>query len=116
MGSAESLAALRDILEEVAARGTTITYRELADELDIASPHVIRQVGDLLERTMREDAAVGHPFLASVVVSQAEGLPRRGFFERARRLGRYQGDAEGPEARAYFESEYRAVLDAWRGY
>lgn len=112
---AETLPRLREILQEIAARGETITYRELADALDVAPPHAIQRIGELLERAMQEDAAIGHPFLAAVVVSRTDGLPRRGFFEQARRLGRFQGDPDGPETRDYFAAEYRAVLSAWRG-
>lgn len=113
MTDAEQLSRVREILQEVAARGATITYRELADELDVGAPHVIQQVAGLLERTMREDAAVGEPFLAAVVVGRARGLPRHGFFEQARALGRFHGEPGGREAAEFHRDEYRAVVAAW---
>lgn len=111
----QRLAHARDILQEIAARGTTITYRELADELDIEPPNVIQQVARLLEWSMHEDAAVGHPFLASVVISQAEGMPRRGFFELAAALGRFQGNPDGSGAREFHAREHRAAVRLWGG-
>lgn len=104
---------LREILAEVASRNETITYRELAEAMEWEPPGVIRRVASLLERTMGEDAEAGRPFAATVVVSQTEGLPRRGYFQRAAELGRFQGRPEGPEARAFFQEELRAALSYW---
>lgn len=105
---------VRAVLEEVAARGSTITYRELGTALGLTPPGVIRRVAVLLERLMEEDAAARRPFLAAVVVSRSGDLPRRGFFEKARALGRYAGDVAGPEARRFHESEYRAAIGSHR--
>lgn len=104
---------LREILNEAASRGETITYRELAESLNLKPPGVIRRVAAVLEQTMEEDAEAGRPFAATMVVSQTEGLPRRGYFQRAVQLGRFQGHPEGPEARAFFQEELRAALSYW---
>lgn len=106
---------LREVLSAVAARGDTITYRDLAGSLGLEPPGVIRRVAALLEASMGDDARAGRPFLACVVVSRAEGLPRRGFFERAAALGRFRGDPEGPEAEAFFRGELEAARSYWRG-
>lgn len=104
---------MREILLTVAARGGTITYRDLAGSLGLEPPGVIRRVAALLEAAMSDDARAGRPFLASVVVSRAEGLPRRGFFEHAAALGRFRGDPEGPEAKAFFQEEVDAARSYW---
>lgn len=106
---------LREILSAVAARGGTITYRDLAASLGLEPPGVIRRVAVLLEASMGDDARAGRPFLASVVVSRAEGLPRRGFFERAAALGRFRGNPEGPEAETFFQGEREAARSYWGG-
>lgn len=105
--------AVRGILIGVARRRASITYRELGALLGFEPPGVIRDVADLLEASMDEDARAGRPFLAAVVVSRAGDLPRRGFFEKARELGRYGGEPEGDRARAWFEEEYRDAVDYW---
>lgn len=110
MKDQDDVSRLRETLAEVVSRGETITYRELAESLGLEPPGVIRRVASLLERTMDEDAEAGRPFAATVVVSQTEGLPRRGYFQRAAELGRFQGQLEGPEARAFFLQELRAAL------
>lgn len=114
MPRADEISRLRAILVAVAESGGTITYRELAAELGFEGPGVIRRVAGLLEASMTGDARAGRPLLAAVVVSRAEGAPRRGFFERAAELGRFRGDPAGPEAREFFENEHRAVLRHWR--
>jgi hypothetical protein len=45
---------------------------------------------------MEEDAAADHPFIAALAISKARGgLPAPGFFDCARRLGRFAGDPDG---------------------
>ena len=45
---------------------------------------------------MAEDAATERPFIAAIAISKARGgLPAPGFFDCARRLGRFAGDAAG---------------------
>ncbi len=114
-GRDDSQRRMREILSAVAARGTTVTYRELAGALDLEPPGVIRRVAALLEESMIEDARDGRPFLAAVVVSQAEGVPRRGFFERAAALGRFRGDPGGAAARDFFHAELDAARSFWSG-
>lgn len=103
--------ALRRELTDVARRRATVSYRDLADRLGLPGPGRIRALAGLLERSMREDAAAGRPFLAVVVVSRETGMPRRGFFETASALSRFRDDPAGPGARAFFETEYRALRD-----
>ena len=99
-------AALRANLRLVAGLGVTITYHQAARGLGLAPPHVIHSVTQLLEALMDEDAEAGHPFIAALVVSRArEGLPALGFFETARRLGRFSGDPFGEETIAYHAAE-----------
>lgn len=113
MNEPDDVSRLREILAEVASRGQTITYRQLAETLGLKPPGVIRRVASLLEQTMDEDAEALRPFAATVVVSQTQGLPRRGYFQRAAELDRFQGQPEGPEARAFFQEELREALSYW---
>ena len=57
---------------------------------------------EALEHLMAEDAATARPFIAAIAISKARnGLPAPGFFDCARRLGRFAGDAAGLEACAF---------------
>jgi len=99
-------AALRANLRLVAGLGVTLTYHQAARGLGLTPPHVIHSMTQLLEALMEEDADAGHPFIAALVVSRArDGLPALGFFEAARRLGRFTGDPFGEEAIAYHAAE-----------
>ncbi len=105
---------LRACLQNMAAACLTITYGGLARLLDLSPPNTIRQVTVALEHLMEEDAADGSPFIAALVVGKARGdLPAVGFFECARRLGRFGGDPEGVEARKFHATELDAALKYW---
>ena len=77
-------AALAGRLARLAASGETIGYGALAAELGV-------RIGDLtaaLEATMAEDAACGEPLRAALLFGKlTNGLPARGYFDRAAELG-----------------------------
>jgi hypothetical protein len=109
-------ARVRAFLETVAQRRTSITYQELAEALQVPPPHAIHQVTEALERLMEEDAAADRPFIAALAISKARGgLPAPGFFDCARRLGRFAGDPDGQDARTFHTAELHAVFARWGG-
>ena len=106
----------RAFLESVAKRRILITYQELANALQILPPHSIHRVTEALERLMEEDAAADRPFIAALAISKARGgLPGPGFFDCARRLGRFAGDPDGQDARTFHAAELNAVFACWSG-
>ena len=106
----------RAFLESVAKRRILITYQELANALQILPPHSIQRVTEALERLMEEDAAADRPFIAALAISKARGgLPAPGFFDCARRLGRFAGDPDGQDARTFHAAELNAVFARWSG-
>ena len=105
---------LRAHLQALATRRLPITYGEVAKEHLLLPPNTIHQVTEALEQTMAEDAAVDRPFIAAMVISKRrDGLPAPGFFDCAARLGRFVGDATGPDARAFHVAEFNAALALW---
>ena len=109
-------ARIREFLESLAKRRNLITYQELANALQILPPHSIHQVAEALERLMEEDAAADRPFIAALALSKARGgLPAPGFFDCARRLGRFAGDPAGQDARTFHAAELNAVFSRWGG-
>ena len=106
-------ASARAFLESVAKRRILITYQELANALQILPPHSIHRVTEALERLMEEDAAADRPFIAALAISKARGgLPGPGFFDCARRLGRFAG---GQDARTFHAAELNAIFACWGG-
>src|SRR6202047_5591999 len=100
----------RACLESVAKRRILITYQELANALQILPPHSIHRVTEALERLMEEDAAADRPFIAALAISKARGgQPGPGFFDCARRLGRFVGDPDGQDGRTVTAAAARAV-------
>ena len=112
----DAAGARRRHLENVAKRRIPITYQELAKALQILPRHFIHRVTQALERLMEEDAAGGRPFIAALAISKARGgLPAPGFFDCARRLGRFAGDPAGQDARTFHAAELIAVFARWGG-
>ena len=104
----------RTCLQRIAARGEPITYKALAQALELEPPNTIHQVTGALEWLMREDAANGHPFIAALVISRARsGLPAPGFFDIAKALGRFNGDPSGPDAAASYGAMFDAAIAFW---
>ena len=106
----------RAFLKSGAKRQILITCQELANALQILPPLSIHRVTEALERLMEEDAAADRPFIAALVISKARGgLPGPGFFDCARRLGRFAGDPDGQDARTFHTAELNAVFACWGG-
>ncbi len=109
-------AKIRAFLENFAKRRIPITYQELAKALQILAPHSIHRVTEALERLMEEDAAADRPLIAALAISKARGgLPAPGFFDCARRLGRFAGDPHGQDAWSFHAAELNAVFARWGG-
>ena len=107
-------ARVRAFLESVAKRQIPITYQDLAKALQILPPGSIHRVTEALERLMEEDAAADRPFIAALAISKARGgLPAPGFFDCARRLGRFAGDPDGQDAWSFHAAELNAVFARW---
>ena len=105
---------LREHLQKIAEQRVPIIYRELAKALGLIPPNTIHQVTGALEHLMAEDAAADRPFIAAIAISKARGgLPAPGFFDCARRLGRFAGDETGLEGWAFHAQEFNAALAFW---
>lgn len=104
------LPALDAFLAGLASEGRLASYAEAAEALGIPPPHRIHKLTVALETAMEIDAAAGRPFRAAVIVSRARaGLPAPGFFDCARRLGRYEGPPDGPGAVAFHRAQLAAL-------
>jgi len=102
---------LRTHLQAIARLRLPITYQQVAKGLLLLPPNTIHQVTEALEQIMAEDAAAARPFIAAMVISKWRGgLPAPGFFDCAARLGRFSGDATGPDARVFHAAEFNAAL------
>ena len=105
---------LRAHLQALARLRLPITYQQAARGLLLSPPNTIHQVTEALEQIMAEDAAANRPFIAAMVISKwRDGLPAPGFFDCAARLGRFTGDAAGPDAKVFHAGEFNASLALW---
>ena len=105
---------LRAYLRTLAKQRLFVTYRDAAKALALTPPNTIQQVTEALEHLMAEDAATDRPFIAGLVISKARGgLPAPRFFECAARLGRFKGNAAGPEAGTFHAAEFSSAATFW---
>ena len=80
------------VLDRHAVQGRTLTYLALADAIAMPGPQRIHRVTRLLEILMKQDADAGRPVRSALVISRVgHGLPAAGFFDRAQRLGLFDG-------------------------
>ncbi len=88
----ELLTRLEALLEQLRGQRRTMTYLEVADHLAVPGPHRIHKTTRLLELLLKRDVAAGRVPRSALVVSRAgRGRPAAGFFDRARRLGIFDG-------------------------
>jgi len=106
---------LRAHLESLAAKGKTLSYRQLSELAEIPAPQVIRQLTELLEAIIREDHATGiDASVASLAVSQAmPAIPRAGYFMLLRELGLYSGPDDGEQAAAFHADCVQQVFERY---
>ena len=80
------------VLDGLVCQRSTMTYLEFADALAMPGPHRIHKTTRLLERLMKLDVQSGRLPRAALIVSRVgRGLPAAGFFDRACRLGLFDG-------------------------
>jgi len=82
---AEKLAELRGILKFLKAAKQTTTYVPVAMALGMFSGSAA--LAGMLGEIQVEDSTMGAPFLSSLVVSSVTGIPGKGYFDHARKLG-----------------------------
>ena len=86
------LARMAAVLDRHATQRRTLTYLELADAIAMPGPQRIHRTTRLLEILMKRDAEAGRPIRSALAVSRVgRSLPAEGFFDRARRLGLFDG-------------------------
>ena len=104
------------LLAEAAQQKSLLTYRQVAQALDLEPPHVIQQAAELLEALMRSQAKTEKPLLASLVVGRARmGLPAPGYFILLNELGMYQGSVDGEDARRIHAEQVQRCYEAADG-
>lgn len=109
---ASDLDRLAVLLDHARSKRRTLTYLEVADALAIPGPRRIDQTARLLECLLQQDALAGRPIRAALVTSRARpGLPARGFFDCARRLGLCAGGDQAEYHAALLERLYRESPD-----
>lgn len=101
---------LANLLDQARIQRRTLTYLEVADALAMPGPQRIHKTARLIEILLKRDVEAGRPPRAALVTSRARtGLPAPGFFDRARRLGLYDGEAPEDFHRGLLQQLFHAV-------
>jgi hypothetical protein len=98
-------------LNQLAINRSTISYRNLADCLQVSPPGRIQQITKILETLIIEDHRLNKPLMSALVTGR-NGLPGQGFFQICRKIGRYFGPDNGPQAIFFYELEKESVYDS----
>lgn len=107
----DALRHLRAVLERARRERRTMTYLQAADAIGVPPPHRIHKLARLVEILLKQDVFADRTPLAALVVSRTRsGLPAPGFFDRAARLGIFDG-----EKPAEFHAELLESLFASNG-
>ena len=100
------------LLIDAAKKQQTLTYRQVAQYLELQPPNTIHQATECIEALMRKHAKSQTPQLASLVISKARNcLPAPGFFMLLHELGLYDGSVDGEDAHAFHRQEMTRCFD-----
>ncbi len=104
------LAEIRCRLIDLAKRRETITYGELARQLETVEIHPYSYAfAGLLKAVCQMEDEAGRGLLCALVVRQSDGLPGNGFFRYALQRGRQFEDEQ-----AFWEQEVNFIYQVWR--
>lgn len=103
--------ALASLLEGLRLRRETIQYKPLAEAIGLQPPHQIQKLAALLEALQEDDAVLGRPQRAALVIQKGpEPIPRPGFFQKLTELDVYRGRDRGPEAAMWHQNELERLF------
>lgn len=104
---------LKSMLTEAAKKGEPIHYEDIAPlyGFNYDKDADRAEVGRLLGIISEDELDAGRPMLSAVVVLKGgEAMPGKGFFDLARRRGRFRGGDE----KLYWVSEFQEVCKYWQ--
>ncbi len=105
---------MRGIMIATARARSTITYSELAAELQTARVHYHSfLMARLLDEIGGAEIAAGRGVLAAVVVRKSSGMPGGGYFRESALLGDRPDAALPPELEAMWREDLEAVYAYW---
>ena len=87
-GTTSRVEQLVSLLATVVAADDTLTYRELAATRGDSLEETYEELSALLGEVSESEDRAGRGMLSAIVVGAHSGIPGRGFFSLARRLGR----------------------------
>jgi hypothetical protein len=103
------LAELRRRPAGVAARQQTVTYEEASKWVELSMATARSAFFQMLDDINREEHCCGRPMLSAVVVNKETGMPGKGFFDLARKLGKCGEDED-----LFYKQELEKVQAFWR--
>jgi len=102
---------LRTLLKSYIANRQTVDYRTVANLLGFRPPNTIGQTTALLEACQEDDALLGKPQIACVVIQKTgQPYPRPGFYQKLTELNIYQGPEKGAQALMWHQNELEKVF------
>jgi len=113
-GTGEYFLVFNALVQAARSRGT-VTYQELADLIGfpIIGDYMGTELGHLLGEISEDQDHLKRPMLSTVAV-KVDGLPGKGFFDLAKKLGKYSAGEDKKEQHRFWEAEANRVYDLWK--
>src|SRR5260370_32233316 len=110
-GTGEYFLVFNALVQAARSRGT-VTYQELADLIGfpIIGDYMGTELGHLLGEISEDQDHLKRPMLSTVAV-KVDGLPGTGFFDLAKKLGKYSGGDDKKEQHRFWEAETDRAYD-----
>lgn len=102
-----------ELINAARSRGTA-TYQRIAEimGLPLKGSHMGREVGDLIGTISANEVEHNRPMLSAVVVN-VQGVPGEGFYDWAKKLGRFNPNDYADE-KDFWRQEMEAVYATWK--
>ena len=115
LGEMAKIIELEKKLIEVAKQRTCINYEDAAPflGLNMTLSNDRRLIGKVLDKISTTHFNAGKPILSAVVVHKHDGLPGKGFFKLARRLGIIEQDFDVRNEMAFYIGELERLYQYW---
>lgn len=105
---------MRGLMIDTARARSTITYSELAAQMQTARVHYHSfLMAKLLDEIGGEEIQAGRGVLPAVVVRKSSGMPGGGYFRESAQLFGTPQDAPPPELEALWRDDLEAVYAYW---
>ena len=100
-------------LIDAARKKEGVSYEEISEIMDLETgADISTDIGHLLGEINEDEYNRGRPMLSAVAVEPTTKMPGEGFFRFAKKLDKFDGEAE-EDKREFWRDEIQRVYETW---